>query len=97
MDTVEALTAANESTLNIITAVQDQIIDTYKELAPAVQSALQPPTLPSWLPVPGPEDARDVVAKAFEFQTQLLEADKAFALNLLEVWAPKPARASKAK
>ena len=97
MDTLEALTAANESTLKIVTAVQDQILDSYKGLAPAVQNALQPPTLPSWLSVPAPEETRDVVAKAFEFQTQLLEADKAFTLNLLDVLAPKPSRASKAK
>lgn len=91
MDTLEAMTAANESTLNIITAVQDQILETSKGLAPNVQSALKPPALPSWLPVTGPQDARDVVAKAFEFQTKLLEADRAFTLSLLEVWAPKPA------
>jgi hypothetical protein len=91
MDTLEAITATNESTLNIITAVQDQILETSKGLAPNVQNALKPPALPSWLPVTGPQDARDVVAKAFEFQTKLLEADRAFALSLLEVWAPKAA------
>lgn len=97
MDTLEALTAANESTLNIITAVQDQILETSKGLVPNVQNALKPPAVPSWVPVVGPQDARDLVAKAFEFQTQLLEADKAFTLSLLEVWAPKPATSAKAK
>ena len=97
MDTLETITAANESTLNIITAVQEQILDTHKSLAPSVQSALSSATVPSWVPVAGPKDTRDFVAKAFEFQSKLLEADKAFTLSLLEVWAPKPASAAKAK
>ncbi len=97
MDTVEAITAANESTLKIITAVQEQILDTCKELAPSVQSALASPAVPSWLPKPQPGDARNAIEEAFAFQAQLLEADKAFTLGLLEVWAPKRASSSKAK
>ena len=35
------------------------------------------------------------VAQAFEFQAQRLESDKQFALELLDVWTPKPASRSK--
>jgi hypothetical protein len=98
MDTLEAITAANESTLKMVTAFQDQILDSYKELSPTLQSSL-PSTLPAWIPAPEPQTTREVVEEAFAFRSRLLDANKAFALGLLDVWVPEAsvARASTAK
>jgi hypothetical protein len=96
MDTLEALVAANESTLKLVTAFQDQIIDSYKELSPAFQSSL-PSTLPAWVSAPEPQTTREVVEEAFSFRGRLLEANKAFALSLLDVWVPETTTATAKK
>jgi len=73
----DLLTAANQSTVKVITFTQDQFLKAYKAVASKVPSG------PSWL-TPDPEQGRKAVERAFELQSQLLEQNKAFALGLIE-------------
>jgi hypothetical protein len=89
--TLEALSAANESTLEYVTSIQERILSAYRDFsttAPDVPSAVAPWT-------PERETTRDVVEETFAFATKLLEANKSFALGLLDVSAPAPAKSSK--
>jgi len=76
----DVMTAANESTLKAITFAQDQFLKAYKNIASRVPTAMTP----VWL-MPDPDRSREAIERAFEFQSQLLEARKAFALGLLDV------------
>jgi hypothetical protein len=76
---IDVMNAANESTLKVITFTQDQFLKAYKTVASKVPSAMTP----SWMQ-PGRDQSRESIEKAFEFQTQLLEARKSFALGLLD-------------
>ena len=76
---IDVMNAANESTLKVVTFTQDQFLKAYKTVASRVPSALTP----SWMQ-PGRDQSRESIEKAFDFQAQLLEARKAFALSLLD-------------
>jgi hypothetical protein len=49
---------------------------------------------PSWIQ-PDRDRSRDAIEKAFEFQSQLLEARKSFALDLLDAASPDAVKAEK--
>jgi hypothetical protein len=90
---VEALTAANESTLKYVTSVQDSVLSAYRDLTSSVKTDV-PQTVAPWIPAPEPQAAREIVEETFAFATKLLQANKAFALGLLEASEPadKPAK-----
>jgi hypothetical protein len=92
--TLDALTAANESTLNYVTSVQERVLSAYRDLASSVKTDLPSAATP-WFPTPEPEATREVVEETFAFATKLLEANKAFALGLLEVSEPTVAKSAK--
>jgi hypothetical protein len=85
--TLEALSAANESTLKYVTSVQERILSAYRDLASSTKTDV-PSSLTPWVSTPEPEATREVVEETFEFATKLLEANKSFALSLLEVSEP---------
>jgi hypothetical protein len=76
---IDVMNAANESTLKVVTFTQDQFLKAYKTVASKVPSSMTP----SWMR-PGRDQSRDSIEKAFDFQAQLLESRKAFALSLLD-------------
>jgi hypothetical protein len=86
--TLDAISAANESTLKYVTSVQDRILSAYRDLAASAPKADLPSSFAGWVPTPEPEATREVVEETFEFATKLLEANKSFALGLLEVSEP---------
>jgi hypothetical protein len=92
---VEALSAANESTLKYVTSVQERVLSAYRDLASSAKTDVAP-TITTLLPTPDPEATRDVVEETFAFATKLLEANKAFALGLLDV-TPQPTAAKSTK
>jgi hypothetical protein len=97
----ENMASVNESTLELITSIQQRIVDAQKEFADAVAGLV--PEVPSWVPtadLPEGPDAKELLEESFAFQARLLEANKQFSLGLLDAWsqtAPKPAaKATKA-
>jgi hypothetical protein len=94
----ETIVSLNESTLKAIGTFQEQVLAFNRDVA----AALARIELPSWLPTPEPVgDVKvdDFVKQVYEFQAQRVEADKKFALGLVDIWAPaarKPAPASSA-
>jgi hypothetical protein len=92
--TLEALSAANESTLKYVTSVQERVLSAYRDLASSAKPEV-PAAIAPWIPSPDPEATRDVVEETFAFATKLLEANKAFALGILEVSEPVAAKAAK--
>jgi hypothetical protein len=89
---IDVVNVANQSTLKVITFTQDQFLKAYKTVASKVPSSVTP----SWIQ-PGRDRSRDAIEKAFEFQSQLLEARKSFALDLLDAASPDGAPAAKAE
>jgi hypothetical protein len=79
----DVMNTANESALKVITFAQDTFLKAYKTIASRVPT---PPT-PSWL-TPDPDKSREAIEKAFNFQAQLLEARKNFALGLVDAGSP---------
>jgi hypothetical protein len=94
--TLEAISAANESTLNYVTSVQERILSAYRDLASSAKTDV-PSSFAPWVSTPEPEAAREVVEETFEFATKLLEANKSFALGLLEAAGPVAAAKSAKK
>ena len=96
----ESIASLNESTLKAIGTFQEQVLNFNREVA-AAWSRVE---LPSWLPTPEvpQSDVKvdDLVKQAYDFQAQRVAADKQFALDLVNIWAPaaprKPASASTA-
>ena len=84
----DTIASANESTLELITGIQNRIVEAHKEFAAAVAGLV--PEVPSWLPtadLPETPDPKELAEQSFAFQQQLLEANKAFTLGLLDAWA----------
>jgi hypothetical protein len=92
--TLDALSAANETTLKYVTSIQEQILSAYRDVASSTKTDV--PSLTPWIPTPEPEATRGVVEETFQFATKLLEANKSFALGLLEA-SEQPAAAKTAK
>jgi hypothetical protein len=98
MNLAQALASTNEQTLDFITSVQDRITEASKSAAalyPTLPAIDQLPTLP-WFVAVEPGAARDVVEETFAFRSKLLEANKDFAIGLLDAITPKAAK-TKAK
>jgi hypothetical protein len=83
---IDVVNTANQSTLKVLTFTQDQFLKAYKTVASRVPSSVTP----SWIQ-PDRDRSREVIEKAFEFQSQLLEARKSFALDLLDAASPDAA------
>ena len=82
----DRLSSANERTLELVTSVQERILEATKSYVSAVSGVV--PETPSWVPSP-PEDlpsAKDLLEETFKFQAQLLEANRNFSLALAEAW-----------
>jgi hypothetical protein len=92
--TLDALSAANESTLKYVTSVQERVLSAYRDLTASAKPEV-PAAIAPWIPSPDPEATRDVVEETFDFATKLLEANKAFALGILEVSEPVAKAAKK--
>jgi len=94
MSPVETLASLNERSLEALTTVQDGILEAYKTAAGYLPTDKIPtaPTLPF-----GPADVAGFVKESFAFQAKVLEANKSFALGLLDVTPPAPATPKAAK
>jgi hypothetical protein len=92
--TLDALTTANETTLNYVTSMQERVLSAYRDMASSVKADV-PSTVAPWFPTPEPETTREVLEETFAFATKLLEANKAFALGLLEVSEPAASKSAK--
>jgi hypothetical protein len=94
MDTLtETIATLNETTLKAIGTFQDQVLTFNRDVAAAIGRV----ELPSWLPTPEPTTDFDVdsfVKQAYDFQAQRVEADKQFALGLVDIWTSSIRKAS---
>ena len=93
----DTLASINETSLDLLTSVQDGILEAYKNVTDALPTDSLPtiPTLPAFEPTA----IAQLVDEAFGFQAKVLDANKSFALGLLGATAPagKPAPAKTAK
>jgi hypothetical protein len=82
----EKITPASERALELITAVQESILDATKSYISTLSGTS--PNAPSWadaVSTPTP-DAKELIEENYKFQSRLLEANKSFALALTELW-----------
>ena len=89
MATTKQQSSAYESVLEVISGIQQRIVEAQRDFAETVAGLV--PDLPSWVPTPKlPEsaDPRGVLEQLFEFQERLLESTKAFTLGLVDAWSP---------
>src|ERR1700742_1722419 len=95
----DALAASNEAALDLIKVIHEQILDATKSYVSGITEAS--PDQPGRTdPEPAESiDPKDLIEETFKFQSQLLEATRAFALPLTETggtWEqPPPADAAK--
>ena len=96
MDTLtETIATINETTLKAISTFQEQVLAFNRDVA----AALGRVELPSWLPTPDPStDVKvdDLVKEVYDFQAQRVEADKQFALGLVDIWGTSARKATSA-
>ncbi len=94
MDTLEALSAANETTLTYVADFQKGILDRQREAWASAKSTTS--ALAGAFPAaPQPIEGRGLLEETFAFQAKLLETQKDFALGLLEVWTPEAPKPTK--
>jgi hypothetical protein len=86
---LEAVASANEAGVAALTSVQERVLDFHREVA----ATLTKPEVPSWVPTADPSLAADVVEQAFSLGAKIAEANKGFALGVIQAWTPaqKPA------
>ena len=96
MDTIDALISSNETAVKYVTTVQEQILEGLRSLAETLTKA-GTPALSGLLPTSEPAPARDIVEEAYSFNARLLELNKSFAINVLDVLTPAstPAKTTK--
>ena len=82
----ETIATINEGTLKAIGTLQEQMLAFNRDVAAAFARV----ELPSWVPTPDPAavdtNVDDLVKQAYSFQAQRVEADKKFALDLIDIW-----------
>jgi hypothetical protein len=91
MSPVETLASLNETSLEALTTVQDGIVAAYKRAAKFLPSTWIPAT--PLVPLTRGYVAQ-VIEESYAFQTKVLEANKSFAVRLLDASPPVPAKAS---
>ena len=82
----DSLAASNEAALELVTTMQQQILDATKSYVSAI-SDTTPDKLGFTTPDPADQpDPKDLIEETFRFQSRLLEANKSFALSLTDAW-----------
>ena len=96
MDTItDTFTTLNETFTKAVSSLQAQVLAVHREAAATFAKASE---LPSWVPaVEAPASVDALVEKAYGAQAERLEADKKFALDLIDVWTPKSGSSRSAK
>jgi len=84
--TRDKMAASNDAALELVTAVQEQILEATKSYVSAISDASADKV--GWPPPEPPEhaDPKELIEETFKFESQLLDANKAFALSLTEAW-----------
>lgn len=86
MSATSTLADLNESVLEMITSVQDRIVDAHREVAGRAAGVV--PSVPSVpFATPGAETTRELAEQVHDFQVKVLEANKRFTLSLLDAWS----------
>lgn len=98
MDTPRTVAEATESVLELVTSLQGHILDANREaadraadLVPSIPSIPSIPSMPAMPSMPwgdGTPAPHEVAEQALDFQVKLAEANKRFAVQLIEAWAP---------
>jgi hypothetical protein len=85
--TTDTATPPSEAALELVKAVQEQILEATKSYVAAISDASADKL--GWTAPEPPQqaDPKELIEETFKFQSQLLEANKAFALSLTETWA----------
>ena len=95
----KTMAASNEAALDLVKTVQEQILEATKSYVSAISDASADTV--GWTAPEPPEhaDPKELIQETFKFQSQLLEANKAFALSLTEAWGglEQPAAPTKKK
>jgi hypothetical protein len=92
----ETIATLNETTLKAIGTFQEQVLAFNRDVAAAFGKVAE---LPSWIPTPEPlTDVKvdALVKQVYDFQAQRIEADKQFALGLVDIWTPSARKAAAA-
>jgi hypothetical protein len=88
MSPIQTLASLNEKSLDALTTVQDGIVAAYKRTA----SVLPADWIPAAPVVPLTRGyLAQVIEESYAFQTKVLEANKRFAVGLLDAASPAPA------
>jgi hypothetical protein len=92
----DSLAASNEAALELVTTMQQQILEATKSYVSAIGET-SPEKLGFTAPDPAENpDPKDLIEETFRFQSRLLEANKSFALSLTEAWGSLGQSAQKA-
>jgi hypothetical protein len=83
-DTVASI---NETALKVIGTAQARALEANQAAADFVHARRT--SLPSWLRLPDSVSPESVVQQGFEFGAKLLEADRTFALGVIDAWSDK--------
>jgi hypothetical protein len=86
MSPIQTLASLNEKSLDALTTVQDGIVAAYKNAASVLPTDRIPvvPLTRGYL--------AQVIEESYAFQTKVLEANKRFAVGLLDAASPAPAK-----
>ncbi|HKA03447.1 MAG TPA: hypothetical protein VKD67_03930 [Acidimicrobiales bacterium] len=91
---VDAFATINDATLKFLTGVQERTLEANKSLASLVKAPSA--SIPSWLTLPDFGSPQETVKQGYQWRAKVLEANEKFVLELIDLWSPKPATATKA-
>lgn len=84
MSATSTLADVNESVLELVTSVQDRIVDAHREVAGRAAGVV--PSVP--FAAPTVDTTREIAEQVYDFHAKVIEANKRFAMSLLEAWTP---------
>lgn len=86
MSYTDTISSAQRSTLDMVTSMQDRVVEWNRSVAEVMGGWMSAVPVP---PVAQEAFKPEYLEAPFQFTQELIEANRRFTMNLLEAWAPK--------
>ena len=84
MKAIDAIATTSDATVDLVTSVHEGVLGGLRTITSAFDTDAVP-AVTDWVPAAGPEGARELVEATYSLGSRLIEANRAFAVGLLDV------------
>lgn len=87
MNAIDAIATASDSTVEFVTSAQERVLEGLRSITSAFDTEAAS-ALVDWIPAARPEGVRELVEASFSLNSRLIEANRTFAVGVLEALRP---------